>query len=390
VTTAASGWSPAARARQAFVEVFSASPSYVALAPGRVNLIGEHTDYNDGFVLPMAIDRVVAAAVRPRRDDVVKVHAPHYGETCSFEIAAPVARPREWDSYVAGVVWALAVEGHPIRGVDLAIVSDVPIGAGLSSSAALELAVARAICAAAGIVWHPLDMARLAQRAEHEFVGVACGIMDQFASAMGVEGAALLLDCRTLDSRPVPIPPDAAVVIMDTGVRRSLAGSEYNSRRAACARAVAAAQRIEPRVTALRDVGEELLRRVSDRMDEEAYRCARHVISEISRPPTMALRLEQGDLRGAGQLMNDSHASLRDLFRVSCDELDAMVNAAQAQAGCYGARLTGAGFGGCAVALVSVAEIPAFVEQVADAYRRATSRDASMFTSTPGAGAQLA
>jgi galactokinase len=382
--------SPIARARAAFVDAFGEAPASVAVAPGRVNLIGEHTDYNDGFVLPMAIDRVVAAAFRARSDRVVRVHAPHFAETCTLHIDETGSTLEGWSAYVAGVLRALAADGLATVGADITIVSNVPIGAGLSSSAALELATARALCAVANVEWRPVDMARLAQRAEREHVGVACGIMDQFASAMGVEGAALLLDCRSLEARSVPLPSDAAIVIMDTGVRRALAASDYNSRRDACQRAVAAVKRLESRVTALRDVTPELLSRVRDRMDEEAYRRAQHVVAEIHRPPAMAACLEAGDLAGAGRLMNESHASLRDLYGVSCTELDAVTAAAREQPGCHGARLTGAGFGGCAIAIVAAAAVDSFMPAVIDQYRRATSREAALFMSRPAAGARLA
>lgn len=378
----------AARARDAFVDRFGTVPAVVAAAPGRVNLIGEHTDYNDGFVLPMAIDRSVIVACSARGDGVVRAHAAEFDETREFDIDTLQVRPRAWEAYVAGVVWAIRRAGLQVAGANLAIVSDLPIGAGLSSSAALELATARALCAEASIAWDPKAMAGLARDAEHRFVGVACGIMDQFAAAVSADGCALLLDCRSLDTEWVPIPADAAIVVMDTGVRRSLAASAYNDRRAACDRAVAAARALDPAVTALRDVSEDLLTRARHRIDDEAYARARHVVAEISRPRAMAERLAAGDLVMAGNLMNDSHASLRDLYEVSSTELDAIVSAAQSHPSCYGARLTGAGFGGCAVALVA-SDASGFMRDVSAAYRRAIGADASLFVSQPAAGAEL-
>jgi galactokinase len=379
----------AQHARDAFTAAFGVRPALLAQAPGRVNLIGEHTDYNDGFVLPMAIDRSIVVAVSPRTDGRVRAHAAQFGETREVAISRAEVRAGAWDTYVAGVVWALTRAGLSLVGADLAIVSDLPMGAGLSSSAALELATARALCAASGIEWDPRRMAELARTAENEFVGVPCGIMDQFASSVSAEGCALLLDCRSLEARLVAIPRSASVVVMDTGVRRSLAASAYSDRRAACARAIAAIQSLEPTVNALRDVSDALLARARTCMDEDAYRRATHVVSEIPRPVAMSDRLEAGDLDGAGRLMNDSHASLRDLYEVSSEELDAIVSAAQAHRACYGARLTGAGFGGCAIALVTSGSTADFARSVSASYVRRTGRNTTIFVSRPAPGARL-
>jgi galactokinase len=286
-------------------------------------------------------------------------------------------------------MWALGGAGMRVAGIDLAIASDLPIAAGLSSSAAIEMAVARAACAAFGLAWDPAAMARLGQRAENEYVGVSCGIMDQFASAASVEGHALLVDCRSLDTRAVAIPPDASIVVMDTGVRRALAASEYNERRAACERAVDAVRAFAPGVRALRDVDEAMLARARASMDAEAYRRARHVVAEIQRPLAMAEALQAHDLPRAGRLMDESHASLRDLYDVSSPELDAMAAEARRQPACFGARLTGAGFGGCAVALVESDGVEEFREQVEAGYARETRREARTFASRPARGAHL-
>ena len=378
------------RVEERFQRVFGARAPHLAVAPGRVNLIGEHTDYNDGFVLPMAIGRCTAVAFRPRTDRRLRAHAVAFDET--REIALDGLRPpggSDWLSYVAGVAWALAEEKLDVPGLDAVIDGDVPIGAGLSSSASLELAAARAFAAAGDVPWDPVRMARLGQKAENAYVGMNCGLMDQFASAASREGCALLLDCRSLETEPVPVPADAAIVVMDTGARRSLAGSAYNDRRAACEAVVAALRATDPSVRALRDVDLALLEDARDRLDPVAYRRARHVVPENLRPREMAEALRAGDLARAGRLMNDSHASLRDLYEVSCAELDLVSEIARAQPGCHGARMTGAGFGGCAVALVDGSAAPAFTEAVLAAYRAKVDLPAALFACRPAAGARL-
>ena len=375
-------------ARAAFAAAFGRPCDGVAVAPGRVNLIGEHTDYNDGFVLPMAVQRGVAAAFSPRGDRIVRAHATAFHETIEISIDTP-RQTSGWMAYVAGIAWALDAAHVPVRGVDLAIVGDLPIGAGISSSAALEMASARAMCAASGAPWSPVDMARLAQEAENRVVGVACGIMDQFASAAAVEGSALLLDCRSLETRPVPIPAAATIVVMDTGVRRALAGSAYNDRRSACEQAVDAIRTIEPGVRALRDVDRALLERARQAMPPLAYRRATHVVDEIGRPAALSAALAAGDLATAGRLMNESHASLRDLYEVSSPELDAIVAEARAHPACFGARLTGAGFGGCAIALIASGDGASFMEHVRKGYAERTGRAAETFVTRPARGAHV-
>jgi galactokinase len=378
------------RAQRRFDELFGASGRRLAAAPGRVNLIGEHTDYNDGFVLPMAIGRAAVVAFRPREDRTLQAHSVAFGETRQLpldSLAAPGGS--DWISYVAGVAWAFQSEGLPTCGLDLVVDGDVPIGAGLSSSAALELASARALAAAAGVRWEPVRMARLGQKAENRYVGMNCGIMDQFASAACQEGSALLLDCRTLETRPVPVPDHAAVVVMDTGARRELAGSAYNDRRAACERVVVELARSDVRVRALRDVSLGQLEAARARIDPVDFARARHVVPENQRPVQMAEALARGDLGLAGRLMNDSHFSLRDLYQVSCEELDLITELARQQRSCYGARMTGAGFGGCAVALVEAAAVEAFTAAVLPAYRARIELPAALYPCRPAAGARL-
>ena len=371
----------------------------VAVAPGRVNLIGEHTDYNEGFVLPMALDRQVAVAFARRGDDILRVHAAAFRETRELSLARLQDRPANrrdakgprggWFAYVDGLARALLAAGLPLRGADLLIVSDLPIGAGLSSSAALEIAVARALVAAAELAWDPMVMARIARQAENEFVGVACGIMDQLASALGAEGCAILIDCRSLETREVPLPDAAHIVVMDTGVRRSLAASAYNDRRAACERAVQMLRQLEPRIRALRDVDAALLERARPGMDPVTFRRAAHVVAENLRPVAMAVALAAGDLGRAGELMNESHAGLRDLYGVSGPELDLLVDLARAHPACFGARLTGAGFGGCAIALVATDAAEDLAAWVSAGYRERTGRTAPVFVCRPSAGARL-
>jgi galactokinase len=379
------------RALRQFDERFGASPERrVALAPGRVNLIGEHTDYNDGYVLPMAISRAAVVVFRPREDAVLRGYSVAFDETRQLSLDALRAPGgSDWLSYVAGVAWAFQEQGLPTRGLDVVVDGDVPIGAGLSSSAALELATARALASAASVPWDAVRMAKLCQRAENRYVGMNCGIMDQFASAACEEGRALLLDCRSLETRGVPVPERAAVVVMDTGARRALAGSAYNDRRAACERVVAALSAVRNGVRALRDVDLARLEEVRASVDPLDFKRASHVVPENLRPVEMAEALLQDDLARAGRLMNDSHFSLRDLYEVSCEELDLLTELARRQPSCFGARMTGAGFGGCAVALVEASAVEAFAAAVLPAYRREVDLPAALYPCRPAAGARL-
>ena len=362
----------------------------VAFAPGRVNLIGEHTDYNDGFVLPMALEVGVAVAFSPRDERALHVDAVVFDETETIALEALEPRTLEgWPGYVGAVAWALEQDGRTVGGADLAIASDLPMGAGLSSSAALEVAVARALCEVAGVPWDPVWAARLCQRAENEFVGMACGIMDQLAASASREGTALLVDCRSLALEPVPIPDDLLVVVMDTAVTRSLTSSAYNDRRAACERVVETIRAGQPHVRALRDVDTGMLGAFRDRVDEIDWQRARHVVQEIARPPALATALREDDRAAVARLMRESHASLRDLYEVSCPELDTMVEIAEAHRACVGARMTGGGFGGCAVAIVEQAGAKDFVARVAAGYRERTGRAGRLFTTRPGGGARL-
>jgi galactokinase len=362
----------------------------VAVAPGRVNLIGEHTDYNDGFVLPMAIDRYVTVAFTPNGAAKVRVHAARFAET--LELPLPVGAPRgdgHWSDYVAGVAWALADGGLTVPGIDVAIAADLPPRSGLSSSAALELALARAFVAAAGGAWDPSAAARLGQRAENAYVGVPCGIMDQLAVSAAREGAAVLIDCRSLETVPVPIPGTLAVVVMDTGVERQLADSGYRERRASCEAAVAVIQRLHPEIRALRDVDGAMLVEAADLLDAQTAARAQHVVAESRRPHDLAAAFAAADLERCGRLLDDSHWSLRDLYEVSCPELDGITELAREHPACVGARLTGAGFGGSAVALVRTEGSEAFLDAVTGAYRRRFGIEAALHVCRPVGGARI-
>jgi galactokinase len=372
-------------------EVFRGPESVsVAVAPGRVNLIGEHTDYNDGFVLPMGIDRYVAAAFAPNDRGTIRAHAVSFRETREID-----RRPREpvggghWSDYVAGVAAELSQAGLDVPGIDVAIAADLPPRAGLSSSAAIELAVARAFTALSGRPWDPREGARLCQRAENAFVGVPCGIMDQLVVSAAREGTALLIDCRSLEMTPVPIPDSLAVVVMDTGVERRLADSGYRARRQSCEKAVGILRGLDPTIRALRDADGELLTRAAPLLDAETASRAQHVVAECRRPHDLADALAGGDFARCRRLMDDSHWSLRDLYGVSCAELDGITALARAHPGCVGARLTGAGFGGSAVAFVEVTQCEDFQASVAAAYRRQFPASPALHVCRPVGGARL-
>ena len=357
-------------------------------APGRVNLIGEHTDYNDGFVLPAAIDREVLMAIKPRGDRQVVLQSLDFAGSSRFsldEIAHDAAQP--WSNYLRGVCQVLEEAGYPLRGAEVIFGGDVPIGSGLSSSAALEVATATAFLALADHTVPGEEVARLCQRAENTFVGTRCGIMDQFISALGQAGRALRIDCRSLAYQTYPVPSGAKLVIGDTAVRRGLATSEYNTRRGQCEEGVARLQAVLPGITALRDVTPAELEAHQALLPEMVYRRCRHVVTEDARVLEAVQVMEANDLARLGALLNASHASLRDDYEVSCAELDAMVAIARQQPGVYGARMTGAGFGGCTVSLVAEEHADAFVAAVAPAYQQATGLAPHIYVCTASAGA---
>ena len=369
---------------QAFVERWGTRPALVVRAPGRVNLIGEHTDYNDGFVMPMAIDRAVWIALRPQPGREVTLISLDMGETAGFHLDALENNQARWLEYVKGVAWALRGQGHTLSGWQGAMAGDVPIGSGLSSSAALEMAAARAFAAVGDLPWDEAAMARAGQKAENQWLGVNTGIMDQMISAAGEAGHALLIDCRSLETEAVPLPPGTAVVILDTDTRRGLVDSAYNERRQQCEAAAAVFG-----VPALRDVDPEMLQEQAHLLEETVRRRARHVVTENARVLEARQAMYGGDAPALGRLMDASHRSLRDDFEVSSAELDTMVEIARRQPGCLGARMTGAGFGGCAVALVDDGAVDAFVEETRAAYDAATGLEAKVYVCTAAAGAEV-
>jgi len=380
---------PSMRARQRFIDLHGSEP-LVAVAPGRVNLVGEHTDYNDGYVLPLGIDLHVAVAFAPRTNGQLRARSVTMEETRHVDLAELSAPGgSEWFDYVAAIAWALADAGEPVGGIDMVIAGNIPIGSGLSSSAALEVSVARALCEVSNVPWDPPRMARLCQRGENQYVGVSCGIMDQFAAAASRAGCALLLDCRDLTVTPVEIPSRASFVVMDTGVRRTLAGSEYNRRRASCEAAVARLRERDPAILALRDATPNGLAKAEPLMHPEAYCRAKHVVEEMVRPHQLAEAFQAGDLETAGRVMNESHESLRDLYEVSSAELEEITALARNTAGCYGARMTGAGFGGCAVALVETDMASSFVDCMQRRYSAPGGESGYCHICVPSDGAKL-
>jgi galactokinase len=375
---------------RAFAARFGRAPR-VFSAPGRVNLIGEHTDYNDGFVLPMAIERRAYVAAAERSDGLVVARSQNLGAEFSFELARPGSRKRGvWGDYVEGMAQALLARGVPVGGADLLIDSEVAAGAGLSASAALELSVGYALTRLAGVESPDRRLLALAgQAAEHEYVGTLCGIMDQYISALGVAGHALLIDCRSLEPRPVPIPGnDVRFVVCDTRVKHQLASSEYNRRHAECRAGVEALSAALPHIRALRDVSVEDLERHGHLLSELVRRRCQHVVSENARTLAAARALARGDLAEMGALMVASHRSLQHDFEVSCPELDLAVEAALSVAGVYGARMTGGGFGGCTITLAEARAVPALLDAVRDQFVLAFKTEPELFPTTACEGAR--
>lgn len=373
---------------QAFLLRFGRRPR-VFSAPGRVNLIGEHTDYNDGFVLPMAIERRAYIAAAPRNDGIVLARSQNLGTEFSFDLARP-GPPRRgvWGDYIEGMAQALRARGVPVGGADLLIESEVAAGAGLSASAALELSVGYALAALSGIQSPDRKLLALAgQAAEHEYVGTLCGIMDQYISALGVSGQALLIDCRSLEPRAVPLS-GATIVVCDTRVKHQLASSEYNKRHAECRAGVEGLKSALPGIVALRDVSVPDLERHGHLLPELVRRRCRHVVSENARTLAAASALEQGDFTAMGELMVASHRSLQHDFEVSCVELDLAVDAALSVPGVYGSRMTGGGFGGCTVTLVETRAVPALLDAVRDRFVAAFRAEPELFPTTACEGAR--
>jgi galactokinase len=352
-------------------------------APGRVNLIGDHTDYNDGFVLPAAIDRQIVVAATLRQDSLVNVYALDFDQWDHFDLQKEIARldGNSWGNYIRGMAWSLLREGCQLRGMDAAVAGDVPIGAGLSSSAAIEVAAGYALLQLSDHEFDRKSLALAAQKAENDFVGMRCGIMDQYISCLGRQNHALLIDCRDLGYRALSLPAGARIVIVDSGVHRGLVDMGYNARRSECETAAA-----HFGVRALRDVSLTAFNNRAHELDPTVRRRARHVITENDRTAAAAEALMAEDLKTVGSLMVASHASLRDDFEVSCPELDLLVEIALEVQGVYGARLTGAGFGGSMVALVQPEAAADLTAAVAARYGPVSGRRATVYVCRASAG----
>lgn len=379
-----------------FKEKFGHAPAHIARAPGRVNLLGEHVDYNDGFVLPAAIDRTTYMAFSPTNAPHSTLIAADFDQQASFSAETITTKTQpdssplpEWALYPAGVMWSLMEEKLPALSMNAVFASDVPRGSGLSSSASVEMAFAIAWQTLGGWTLPAMQRALLGQKAENKYVGVNCGIMDQFASACGVENKLLLLDCRSLEWKTVPLPEHVSIVIADTTVRRKLTSGEYNKRRDACEEAVRLLKNDLPKIKSLRDVSVDDFNRLAKQLPAEVERRARHVVEEIGRSNQAEALLAAGNIQSFGALMNECHASLRDLYEVSCPELNVMVNIAQPLEGCYGARLTGAGFGGCTVNLVANDCVESFAKSLASGYESETGLRPEIYISRASNGAEL-
>ena len=397
-------------AAQLFAKAYGRPPRWLVAAPGLVNVIGEHTDYNDGFVLPMAIEFytvMAAAAPNPARNrlaalegsgggsaagyksTIISVNDTLFKGTVQIDVSQPVLRGEPtWSNYIRGVIAGFQARGESIPALDVLVHSTVPLGGGLSSSAALEVSAATLLEAVIGKQLDPVEKALLCQKAEHQFAGMPCGIMDQFISVMGRENHLLLLDCRSRQTELVPLnDPSVAVLIVNTNVKHELTGSEYPTRRRQCETAAKILG-----VPSLRDATAGLLEAAKGRMDPVVYRRARHVIGEIERTVHAAVGVRASNWPTVGQLMYASHVSLRDDYEVSCDELDAVVESAKGigiQGGVYGCRMTGGGFGGCCVALVKADAVDAITRQITADYQKRIGREATIFVSRPAAGATV-
>jgi len=372
-----------------FQRLFGTQPQ-IFRAPGRVNLIGEHTDYNDGFVMPAAIGFYTWVAVSRRDGRTLRVHSEQFKETVELSLDALAGPPRKhWSDFIRGVAAVLQASGHRLSGANLVVDGHVPMGAGLSSSASLEVATAMALLSASHANVPPLELAKICQRAEHEFVGTRCGIMDQFIAVFGQAAHALVLDCRSLGSEAVPIPSEVRLVIVNSMVRHELAAGEYNRRRSDCETGVRMLQKDMPNVRALRDVTLADLEKHKGELPDLVYRRCRHVISENDRVLTAADALRTGDLPRFGQLMNASHRSLRDDYEVSCRELDLLVEIASACEGVYGSRMTGGGFGGCTITLVQSGAVDRFQSRIAESYKKETGITPDLYVCSATQGAEV-
>ncbi len=373
--------------RQDFERSHSENPA-IFRAPGRVNLIGEHTDYNDGFVMPVAIGFYTWIAANRRDDRVLHVRSEEFEETLDLKLDALAGPPRKhWSDFVRGVAAVLKGRGTSLTGANLVIHGQVPMGAGLSSSASLEVAIGLALLSVSHAQLEPLELVKACQRAEHEYVGTRCGIMDQFIAVFGRAGHALMLDCRSLEYETLAIPGDARLVICNSMVKHDLASGEYNRRREDCEAAVKIFRRSRPEVRALRDVSMGDLEKQRNSLSDEVFRRCRHVVTENQRVLDAAEALRSSDLEGFGELMYQSHRSLRDDYEVSCRELDLLVEITSSCEGVYGSRMTGGGFGGCTVTLVRSTAVESFRDKVVSSYRRETGLTPDVYVCSAAQGA---
>lgn len=371
-----------------FASLYGTNPT-VYRAPGRVNLIGEHTDYNEGFVMPSGLDMFTYVAAAPRADRRLRAYSTNFEE--SFETSLDEIRPGKtgaWNDYVRGVAGVLESRGHRLKGADLAILGEVPLGSGLSSSAAIEVAVAVALLGISGITLGLSEIAQACQQAEHLYAETRCGIMDQFISCHGREGHALMLDCRSLDFLLVPLPKNIQLVICNTMVKHEHASGEYNTRRAECEAGVRALKASLPGIRSLRDITQPQLEDHCDLLPPIVYQRCRHVITENGRVQLAANALQQSNVAEFGRLMFESHRSLRDDYQVSCPELDLMVEAATPLPGLYGARMTGGGFGGCTINLVAAEHATSFRQKISRAYQGETGIAPQIYVCKASQGAE--
>jgi galactokinase len=368
-----------------FRQVYGQEP-HISRAPGRVNLIGEHTDYNEGFVMPAAIDFYTSVAIAPRSDTKVNIRSQSFDDALSFDLNDGFRPQHNWSDYVIGVIDQIKRAGECLHGADILVHGEVPIGAGLSSSAAIEVAVAFALLNAKHVSIDRKKLALLCQRAENEFVGMRCGIMDQFISCNGRRDHALMLDCRSLEFKLLPLAPTTRMVICNTMVKHQHASGEYNQRRADCEEGVQILRESLPSIRSLRDVSPEQLEQHREKLPPVIYRRCRHVVTENARVERAAEMLQANNLQTFGELMGESHRSLRDDYEVSSRELDTMVEIAGKQPGVYGARMTGGGFGGCTINLVASEHAEAFRKHITAKYEAATGLKPDVYITTAADG----
>ena len=372
----------------AFQKLYKGQPR-IYRAPGRVNLIGEHTDYNEGFVMPAAINFSTFVAITKRDDQVLKIHSDIFKEEAEIDLAQDATPGRKhWSDYPLGVAIKLKEAGHNISGANLLVHGEVPLGSGLSSSAAIEVSTGLALLDISGVEIDRLELAKICQKAENEFVGARTGLMDQFIACFGKADHAVMLDCRLLESRALPLPDDVKLVVCNTMVKHELASSEYNARREQCEEGVRILSQHLPNVNSLRDVAPDDVERFRAELGDVVFKRCLHVTTENDRVLKAANALRDRDLKTFGKLMYESHRSLRDDYEVSCKELDAMVDLAKPVKGVFGARMTGGGFGGCTINLVSVEAVDEFIQTIENGYAKATGKSPEVYICSAADGAE--